>query len=519
MSPDHAYRRLLAIYRERALLESCASLIDWDAETYLPAGGVELCAERQALLARLEHERAIDPEVSDLLAQAEAEAEEVRGEDDPLHAANLRELRREHDKAVRVPVALVEELARATTLAQGAWEVARDCGDPAPYLPCLERVVRATQEHADCVRGAGGRYDACLDSWEPGLDDEGLARLLDPLRAPLIDLADRAAGAGELPDLMAHRVAKPTQRALVRGLVARFGFDFARGRVDEAAHPSTIRIGPGDVRLTTRFDTSRPMAGLYPTLHELGHGLYDQNLPPEQFGMPVGDVPSLGLHESQARLFENLVGRSRAFWRFFLPELQAAAPAFGDLDVEAAYRSVNRVVRTCDRVGADEVTYDLHIALRIDLERALMTGDLVVGDLQSAWDEASARLLVRPRDARTGFLQDGHWAAGMFGYFPTYTLGNLTAAQLHRAASDAIPDLEDHIAAGSVAPLVEWLAGSVYRHGGALPAAVIVERASGGPIGTPRARRRRRLHRGPRALVVGCPTQHPTAAVRRGTWR
>jgi carboxypeptidase Taq len=181
-------------------------------------------------------------------------------------------------------------------------------------------------------------------------------------------------------------------------------------------------------------------------------------------------------------LFENLVGRSRAFWRFFLPQLQAAAPAFRDLDVETAYRSVNRVARTSDRVSADEVTYDLHIALRIDLERGLMAGDLRVADLQAAWDETSARLLVRPRDARAGFLQDGHWAAGMFGYFPTYTLGNLIAAQLYRAASAAVPDLEDHIAAGSPVPLIEWLAEHVYRHGGVLPALLIVERATGGPV-------------------------------------
>jgi carboxypeptidase Taq len=477
-SSDHAYRRLLEIHRERALLESCSDLLDWDAETYLPAGGIELCAERQVLLARLEHERATDPRISDLLAEAGAGEE-----DDPLRAANLRELRREHDKAVRVPVALVEELARATSLAHAAWEVARERGDAASYLPHLERVVRATREQADCVRGASSRYDACLDEWEPGLDERSLFRLLDPLRAALLDLADRVSGADQPPELMLRTVAKTSQRALVRALLARFGFDFARGRMDEAAHPSTIRIGPGDVRLTARFEARRPTAGLFPALHELGHGLYDQNLPAEQFGMPAGDVSSLGLHESQARLFENLVGRSRAFWRFFLPALQAAAPTFRDLDVEQVHRSINRVVRTPDRVSADQVTYDLHIAMRIDLERALMTGDLQVADLPAAWDESSARLLVRPRDARTGLLQDGHWAAGMFGYFPTYTLGNLIAAQLYRAASAAIPDLEEHIASGSPAPLVEWLAGAVYRHGGLLPARVIVERATGKPIG------------------------------------
>jgi len=492
---DHAYRELLALYRERCLIESCASLLDWDAETYLPRGGVELCAEKQALLARLEHERATDPRMAELLAEAEAgtgagslarPGAEGAGECDPaeVRAANLRELRREHEKAVRVPVALVEEMARATTLAQGAWEAAHESGDPAPYLPHLSRVVHVIQQHAECVRASSAtRYEACLDSWEPGLDEAELGRLLDPLRAALTGLADRlTAAAGQPPDLMARSVPVRTQRALARALITRFGFDFAGGRVDEAAHPSTIRIGPGNVRLTMRFEARRPMAGIFPALHELGHGLYDQNLPAEQFGTPIGEAPSLGLHEGQARLFENLVGRSRAFWQFFLPRLQAAAPAFRDLDLEQAYRAVNRVARTPDRVAADEVTYDLHIALRIDLERALIAGDLEVADLPAAWDEASARLLVRPRDPREGLLQDGHWAAGMFGYFPTYTLGNLIAAQLFRAALAAVPDLEQHIAAGSTAPLVDWLRGAVYRHGGLRPAAAIVERATGGPI-------------------------------------
>jgi carboxypeptidase Taq len=480
VTPDQAYRQLLDSYRERALLDSCSSLLDWDAETYMPTGGVDMRAEKQAFLARLEHERATDARLGDLLAQAEAAG--AGGDDPEIRAANLRELRRERDKAMRVPMALVEELARATTQSQAAWEASHTSRDPAGFLPHLDRVTRLTQEYADCVRGEGSRYAACLDGWEPGLDERELMRLLGPLRAALVGLADRIAGAEQGPDLMARPVPKRTQRALARRLMARFGFDFARGRVDDAAHPCTIRVGPSDVRLTTRFEARRPMAGLFPALHELGHGLYDQNLPAEQFGMPVGDVGSLGLHEGQARLLENLVGRSRAFWRFFLPELQAVAPGFREVGIDEAYRAVNRVARTPDRVASDEVTYDLHIALRIDLERALMSGDLAVADLPAAWNEASARLLVRPRDARQGFLQDGHWAAGMFGYFATYTLGNLIAAQLHRAATAALPDLDRELAGGSIASLVEWLRGAVYRHGGVVPAAAIVERATGGAL-------------------------------------
>jgi carboxypeptidase Taq len=466
-----AYQELLRLYRERALLESCASVLEWDAEAVLPAGGVELRSEQQALLARLEHERAADPRLGDLLAEAESR------ETGALERANLRELRREHDRALAVPGGLIEEMARETTLAQGSWEQARERGDAAGFLPHLERVVGLAQSHADCLRGAAGRYDACLEQWEPGLSAAEIDRLLTPLRARIVDLINRIedrTGA----DRMARPVAPEVQRQLVTRLIARLGFDLERGRLDEAAHPSTVRIGPGDVRLTTRFVAEQPMRSLFTTLHELGHGLYDQNLPPELFGTPVGEAASVAMHEGQARLIENLIGRSRAFWRWFLPQLAAAAPAFADLDPETAYRAVNRVARSARRSGADEVTYDLHIAIRTDLERALIEGQLRVADLPAAWDEAYAALLAPPRDPREGFLQDSHWAAGMLGYFPTYTLGNLIAAQLFPAA----PAVDESVEQGSLAPLLDWLRGAVYCHGGLLSCGEMVERATGAPL-------------------------------------
>src|SRR5688500_14922266 len=318
LSADSAYRELLRLYRERALLDSCAALLEWDADTYLPVAGVDLRADQQALLARLEHERTIDSRVGDLLLEAES------GAHDPVAAANLRELRREHDRARLTPASLVEDLARETTRAQGAWEDARARGEGGDYLPMLDRVVALTRAHADCLRGAGSRYDACLDQWEPGLTAAEVDRFLRPLSARLVELADRAAGAARAPDLVSRPVPEAVQRELVAGLLARLGFDFDGGRLDEAAHPSTVRIGPGDVRLTTRFWAMEPLRGLLSTLHELGHGLYDQNLPAEHFGTPVGESSSLALHEGQARLLENHVGRSPAFWRWFLPRMTAA---------------------------------------------------------------------------------------------------------------------------------------------------------------------------------------------------
>ena len=472
VSAESAYRELLRLYRERSLLDSCAALLEWDADTSLPAGGVELRAEQQALLARLEHERAVDPRIGDLVREAESEPA------GPVAAGNLRELRREHERARLTPTALVEDLARDTTRAQAAWEEARLSGDGTDYLPRLDRVVALSRAHADCLRGAGGRYDVCLDLWEPGLTAAALDSLLAPLSARLVELADRAAGTARAPDLVSRPVPEAVQRQLVAGLLARFGFDFDRGRLDEAAHPSTVRIGPGDVRLTTRFLAMEPLRGLFSTLHELGHGLYDQNLPPEHFGTPVGESTSLALHESQARLIENHVGRSPAFWRWFLPELAAAVPELAGVDLERVLRSVHRVERTASRNGSDEVTYDLHIAIRVDFERALLEGDLATADLPAAWDEAYRRTLAPPRHPGEGYLQDSHWAAGMFGYFPTYTLGNLIAAQLIAAA----PAFDDDLARGSIASLTTWLREHVHRHGGLLSSSEVVERATGRPL-------------------------------------
>jgi carboxypeptidase Taq len=475
---EKAYRELTERWRERALLDSCATVLAWDEETYLPRGGVEGRADQQALLARLEHERAADPRVGDLLAQAEA-----AGSSDELVVTNLRLMRREYDEACRVPATLVEELARITTRAQGAWERARDANATTGYLPLLGRVVELTQAWTDCVRDGRSRYDACLDSWETDLTDAEVVGVLDQMRPSLVALLDQAPAPGAAADdaVLRRPVPLDAQRAISELALRWLGFDLDRGRLDNATHPSTMRIGPGDVRLTTRFTLDRPFEGLLSTMHELGHGLYDQNLADDQFGTPAGEASSLALHESQSRLVENLVGRSHEFWRFALPQLRAVTAAFDDVSVDQIYRALNQVGRSTSRIRADEISYDLHIAIRVELERALIAGDLAVGDLPAAWDDAYARDLIRPDDATTGVLQDGHWAAGMFGYFPTYTLGNVIAAQLYLAADAALPDLAGSIARGELAPLIGWMRDAVHRHGSRYPAREVVVRATGAP--------------------------------------
>lgn len=479
MAPDRAYRELTALWRERALLESCATVLGWDEETYLPPSGVELRAEQQALLARLEHERAADPRLGDLLAEAEHELTALGSA--PIAQRNLELMRQDYEAARSVPTSLIEELARQTTRAQGTWEEARDTGDASDYLPALQRVVDLTCAWADCVRDGDSRYDACLDEWEPGLGEAEVVELLGALRRPLTALLDRALGAtpphAAPPPLPAVPVDQ--QRAMSELAARWLGFDFDGGRLDTAAHPSTMRMGPGDVRLTTRFDPKHPLRGLLSTLHEVGHGLYDQNLPAEHFGTPVGEAGSIVLHEAQARLVENVIGRSLGFWRFAAPRLAEVAPALGACTAEHLSATVRHVQRSSNRVFADELTYDLHIAIRVELERALLRGDLRCAELPGAWDEAYARELVRPASAAEGVLQDGHWAAGMFGYFPTYTLGNVVAAQLVAAASAQLGDLEDAFARGELAPLIGWLREAVHRHAGLVPARTLLERATG----------------------------------------
>lgn len=479
MAPDQAYRDLTALWRERALLESCATLLGWDEETYLPEAGVEVRAEQHALLARLEHERATDPRVAELLAEAEAA---LVAAPDPVVERNLQLMRRDHEAAVCVPASLIEELARTTTRAQSAWEVARDDDDPAPYLPVLARVVELTCAWADCVRGEHSRYDACLDEWEPDLTEAEVVATLAALRAPLASLVDRVLGAPRLRAPALPSISVAEQREMSQAAARWIGFDLRGGRIDLAAHPSTMRIGPGDVRLTTRFDPHRPLRGLLSTLHEVGHGIYDQNLPAEYFGTPVGEATSLALHESQARLVENVIGKSLGFWRFAQPGLSRVAPALAAFSADDLVHALCQVERTTNRVHADELTYDLHIAVRVDLERALLRGDLRCADLPGAWQEAYARVLVRPESDADGLLQDGHWAAGMFGYFPTYTLGNVIGAQLVAAAKQALGELDAQFAAGDFAPLLGWLGDRVHRHAGLLPARAILERAVGAPL-------------------------------------
>jgi carboxypeptidase Taq len=484
MGADAAYLELLHRAREHSLLASCATLLDWDEDACMPEGGGEHRAEQQALLARLLHAQATDPRLGDLLAEAEARLAPDLASDNPA-TVNLRELREEYEKAQLVPGSLVEDLARVTTLSYEVWRAVRERRDARPFLPWLGRLVTLKQAEADCLARGRDRYDVLLDEWEPGLTWATLGPMLARLRAAVGPLLDRAVDrTGPPPPLLTRPVDVRLQAEVAREVAEWLGFDFACGRLDEAAHPSTIRVGPGDVRLTTRFQPNAFTASLLATLHELGHGLYEQYLPVEHFGAPVGEAPSLGLHESQARLLENHLGRSRAFWQHFWPHVAPRLGGkFADTTADDMWRAVNHPRRAPDRITADELSYDLHIHARVDLERALVDGTLVASDLPAAWGEAYRRLLgVTPPDDLAGCLQDSHWAEGMFGFFPTYTVGNAIAAQLMRRLRGETPALDDALAAGDPEPLLAFLRERVHRLGSLFSTAELVEQATGAPL-------------------------------------
>jgi carboxypeptidase Taq len=483
MRAEIAYAELIRRTREESLLASCAELLAWDEDTYMPRAGAEHRAAQLALLAGLQHSRATDPYLADLLAAVEDSP--LVADPDSAEAVNVREIRRTYDRQTRLPRALVEELARTASLAERVWAEARGGADFRRFRSWLEKIVRLKQREAQSLSLTSDPYDALLDGYEPGARGADLVVLFDALRRELVPLLNAIVYGRRRPDLTFLRRHCPIDRQRTFGEVvaATVGFDFRRGRLDTTTHPFFSTIGPGDCRLTTRFAADNFRDGLFGILHEVGHGLYEQGLPAEHRGTPLGEVSSLGLHESQSRLWENAVGRSLPFWRHFFPAAQAAFPeALADATLDDFHFAINAVEPSLIRVGSDEVTYNLHIVIRFELERALLAGDLRPADLPGAWNEAYWHHLgVVPRDDAEGCLQDGHWAAGMFGYFPTYTLGNILAAQLIARAWQELGDLDAAFARGDFGGLLGWLRVNVYQAGGRYAARRLIERVTGSP--------------------------------------
>jgi carboxypeptidase Taq len=475
-----AYAELLQREKDRTILGSCAYLLGWDERTYMPPKGVQLRGNQLALLARLNHEMLTAPAVGDLLAKAEANgiSEEQK--------ANVREIRRQYDRAVKLPKRLVEEIARATTLGQQAWEQAKTKNDFPHFLPFLETIVKLKREEAQAVGYAQVPYDALLDEFEPGMTTAEATKVLAELRKQLLPFLAQIMGSGKKApvEIMERNFPVDRQQVFGQAVASAIGFDFAAGRLDVTAHPFCSGMGPGDVRLTTRYNPNHFNEALFGTLHEAGHGIYEQNLPAEHHGTPLGSACSLGIHESQSRLWENFIGRSRAFWNYFFPVAkQIFLDALRDVTLDDFYFAINDVRPSFIRIEADEVTYNLHIILRFELEQALLHGDLAAKDLPGAWNEKfqAAFQMTPPTNAR-GCLQDIHWSAGLIGYFPTYTLGNLYAAQFMEQARWDIRDLDFAASLGRFNELKDWLAANIHRHGQRYRAPQLCQRITGMPL-------------------------------------
>lgn len=464
-------------------LDAAANLLDWDQETYMPDGAAEARAQQTATLRRLEHDLFTADETGALLEAAAKDVEEYAPSS--FEASLVRVTRRDYDRKRRLPTQLVAAMAEAASAAKQAWKKARAEDDFAVFAPHLERIIDLSRQKADALGYDDTPYDALLDEYEPGTTTAIVVRLFADLRADLVPIAEAIAERAPADDRCLHgRFDPEAQWRFGEDVIRAFGYDFAHGRQDRSAHPFTTSFSVRDVRITTRVDENFFNTAFFATLHEAGHGLYEQGIAPDFARTPLAEGTSLGMHESQSRLWENLVGRSRPFWQHYFPVLQERFPeSFGNASLDTFYRAINKVEPSLIRVEADEVTYNLHVMLRFELERALLEGDLAVADLPERWNAAMDEYLgVHPESDADGVLQDVHWALGAIGYFPTYALGTLMSVQLFNQAAAALGDLEARIASGQFDALLEWLRTNIHRHGRTLEAETLLKRVTGQPL-------------------------------------
>lgn len=463
--------------RELAVIQSAAEVVGWDQETYLPSAATEHRARQLAWLSARGHELATSAAWQSDLERAEA----ADAGADSIVTANLRELRRQFNRATKLPVELVARESAASSLAKHAWAEARQHANFATFAPHLATLLAIAREKAELWGYRGEPYDALLDGYERGTTTAAVAELFDALRPEFRDTAARAvaksaARAATLPPGPYPIAAQQRLNAEIAGAI---GFDFQAGRIDTTTHPFCTTLGPRDVRLTTRYDEADFTSSLFGILHEAGHGLYEQGLPAADFGLPSGAAVSLGIHESQSRLWENHVGRSRAFWNRWYPAAQREFPQLTAFPLDDFLAFLWRSSFSPIRVEADEATYDLHILLRFELERRLLNNSLAVADVPAAWNDGFRDLFgFTPENDAQGCLQDIHWSMGGLGYFATYTLGNIHAAQFFAAARQ-VPAVAAAIDQADYAPLLGWLRQSVHAHGATLDPADLVLQATG----------------------------------------
>jgi carboxypeptidase Taq len=470
-----AYHQLCERSREVYLLKSVAGVLSWDFETYIPPKAVPYRAGQLSYLEAKAHTLFTEACVGDWLKAAEQLGFDPGSEE----AANIREWRRSYDRATKIPVALVEEFEKTRTIAREAWVHARAESKYSAFEPHLEKIVELTRRKADLWGFTESPYDALIDDYEPGITARQIKPVLEELRVALVDLLQQIVTKSVEENFLDGHYPIEGQQAFSREIATAFGYDFAAGRIDTTMHPFATTLGPFDQRITTRYNPQRFEVSLYGVMHETGHALYEQGLHADRYGLPSGDAVSLGIHESQSRLWENHVGRTSQFWHRWHATACKYLPDIGRYSPTDLANGVQRVAPSFIRVEADEVTYDLHILLRFEIELALIEGRLKVKDLPEAWNSRFHELFgLTVPDDRRGVLQDVHWSLGSLGYFPTYTLGNLNAAQLMFAAENKIPGLSDQLAEGNYVPLLQWLRENVHQHGRRYLPAELLRRAT-----------------------------------------
>lgn len=466
-----AHDELMAFQRETEALAQVAGRLHWDQETMMPRGAAPQRAEELAAMEAVLHARRTDPRVGAWL-EAAIPADEVA-------AAQLRHIRRDYERNVKVPARLVAEIARVTSIGHGVWADAKMTEDFAAFAPTLKQIVALRREEAAALAAGGDLYDALLGDYEPGMTGAQVEEMFADLRPGLVSLRERIIGANRIVPEIDRDFAEEGQLRLSRELALAFGYDLVHGRIDKAVHPFSSGSGL-DVRITTRTNPRDPFNCFYSTIHEVGHAAYEQAIDRAYLLTPLGRGASMGVHESQSRIYENQLGRSRAFTAFLYNRMIATFDDFGIADAEAFYAAVNRVQPGYIRTEADEVHYNLHILMRFDLERALIEGLLEVDDLPEAWNARfEADFGVAVDKPSHGVLQDVHWSAGLFGYFPTYTLGNVYAGCLHEALRADRPDLDAHLMEGDTSVATAWLRETLQRYGGLREPRETIRRATG----------------------------------------
>ena len=484
MAAEKRITSLRKVLAEVSDISSAQGLLSWDQETCMPKRGLQARSEVMSTLAALSHRKFTDPAVGDLLAALEGAAE---GELSPEETALVREVRRDYDRSTKIPEALIKQIVETRALALPAWQEARAESEFATFAPYLQKLLDLKRQEAEAVGYQEAPLDALLDQYEAGAKESDLRRLFAGLRQELQPFVRTLLEAERTVDTgpVRRRFDERKQREFSVEVARAMGFDFESGRVDRATHPFCSGIHTGDVRLTWRSNENDLRPAFFGIVHEAGHGLYEQGLSEEWAKTPLGEAVSLGVHESQSRLWENMVARGRPFWSHFLPVLKQHFPGLlDDVDPEGMYRAVNEVSPSFIRVEADELTYNLHILLRFEIECELFRGDLSMEELPEAWNQKVSDLLgIRPESDADGVLQDIHWSMGAFGYFPTYTLGNLYAAQLFEAAERELGDLAERISRGELLPLRDWMREKIHLRGRQFQPKELIEMVTGKPPG------------------------------------